>query len=142
MAQITWRNVDAPNFSGSLDGIKTAAYLFGNAGNTLSQGLGDFRQAQQDQAASAVTQNALKFTDPAQYQAALADGSLFNGIDTSQLNARTLNGLSSRTGDLINNALNQESLDYKNYTFGREKTQNAALDAAAPIMAQISNILS
>ena len=139
MAQITWRNVDAPDFSGSLDGIKTAAYLFGNAGNTLSQGLGDFRQAQQDQAASAVTQNALKFTDPAQYQAALADGSLFNGIDTSQLNARTLNGLSSRTGDLINNALNQESLDYKNYTFGREKTQNAALDAASPIMAQISN---
>ena len=79
MAQITWHNVDAPDFSGSLDGIKTAAYLFGNAGNTLSQGLGDFRQAQQDQAASAVTQNALKFTDPAQYQAALADGSLFNG---------------------------------------------------------------
>lgn len=139
MAQITWRNVDAPNFSGALDGVKTAAYLFGNAGNTLSQGLGDFRQFQQDQAASGAMQNAVKITDPAQYQQALADGSLFNGIDTSQLNARTVNALGNRTGDLINNALNQEKLDYSNYTFGREKNQNAALDAAAPLLAQISN---
>lgn len=139
MAQITWRNVDAPDFSGALDGIKTAAYLFGNAGKTLSDGLGDFRQYEQEQAANAATQNALKYTDPAAYQAALADGSLFNGVDTSQLSARTMNALSGRTSDLINNALNQESLDYKNYTFGREKTQNAALDAAAPVMAQISN---
>lgn len=138
MAQLTWRNVDSPNLSSGTDGVRTTANLLGNAADTLSRGLGQFGQAQTDQANNAALQNALQYTDPAAYQAALQGGSVLQGIDPSKVDSRTLGMLQSRAADLIQNATNQQSLDYRNYEFGRTQKANSATDAASPVLAQIN----
>ena len=137
MAQLTWRNVDAPNLSSGQNGVLATTSLLGNASDALSRVLAQFGQAQTDQANNAALQNAMQINDPQAYAAALANGSVLNGIDASKIDARTLAALQGRSADLIQNAANQQALDYRNYEFDRNKTQNANTDAAAPVMAQI-----
>lgn len=138
MAQLTWRNVDAPSGSASQQGIRDTAALFGNAANSLSQGLAGFGKAQQDQTTAAVLQNALRYTDPTSYQQALQSGALTQGIDPTNLTPEALRDLSARSTDLLNNATQQSTLDYRNYGLDRTKTLDANSDAAAPIIAQIN----
>lgn len=45
MSTLTWRNVDAPDFRGSMEGYRTAAQLLSNATGDLSRGLGTFADA-------------------------------------------------------------------------------------------------
>ncbi|WAK44947.1 hypothetical protein Fifi067_00020 [Erwinia phage Fifi067] len=137
MAQITWRNVDAPSFSGSLDGLRVAGQFMNNATGALSDGLKAFGQAQQQRADAAAIGNSLQYSDPAAYQAALADGSLLNGIDRSQVSAQTLGALADRSGQLINNAGNQQKQDILGYGFDRTQTQNQNTDAARNVIGQI-----
>lgn len=42
MAQLTWRNVDAPNFSGAAAGYKAFSDLISNAGKTASDAIGTY----------------------------------------------------------------------------------------------------
>lgn len=137
MAQLTWRNVDAPNLSSGSNGVRNTVDLFSNAANMLSQGLAGFGQAQTDQANNAALQNAMQIQDAGAYQNALANGSLFQGIDASKIDPRTLAALQNRTGDLLNNASAQQTLDFKQYGLDRTKQQDANTDAAAPVMEQI-----
>lgn len=137
MAQLTWRNVDAPNMSGSLDGIRIASGLLGNATDSLSQGLASFGKAQQQRADSAALQGALQYNDPAAYQEALRNGSILGGIDTSQVSPETMAALSNRSGQLIENAGQQQRQDVTGYAFDRTKGQNTATDAARNAIGQI-----
>lgn len=137
MAQITWRNVDAPNFSGSLDGLRVAGGMLNNATNSLNEGLKIFGEAQQQRADAAAINNALQYSDPAAYREALANGSLLNGVDPSQVSARTLAALDGRTGQLIDNAGNQQKQDILGYNFDRVQDQNINSDAARNAIGQI-----
>lgn len=137
MAQITWRNVDAPNFSGSLDGLRVAGGMLNNATNSLNEGLKTFGEAQQQRADAAAMINALQYSDPAAYREALANGSLLNGVDPSQVSARTLAALDGRTGQLIDNAGNQQRQDILGYNFDRVQDQNINSDAARNAIGQI-----
>lgn len=137
MAQLTWRNVDAPNMSGSLDGIRIASGLLGNATDSLSQGLASFGKAQQQRADSAALQGALQYNDPAAYQEALRNGSILGGIDTSQVSPETMAALSNRSAQLIENAGQQQRQDVTGYAFDRTKVQNTATDAARNVIGQI-----
>lgn len=104
MAILTWRNVDAPG------GLAASAEVVGRAGSGINEalsglasGLGQFRQAQQDQADSAALQAAGRITNSADYERALASGSMLSdaGINPNQVSSKVSQLLSSRQGDLL-----------------------------------------
>ena len=138
MAQITWRNVDAPNFSGVGDSIRTFGNMIGNATGGLSDALGNFQNAARQDAGNAVMMNAMQYQDPTEYRNALASGSLFNGVDPTLVSQRTLENLDNRAGTLLNQEAQAGTNDYNAYRFGRLQDTNAALDAASPAIRQLS----
>jgi hypothetical protein len=138
MAQITWRNVDAPNFSGVGDSIRSFSGLLGNATAGLSDALGNFQTAARQEVGNQVMQNALQYQDPTEYRNALASGALFQGVDPSLISNRTLENLDSRTGNLLNQATQQQALDYNTYRTGRMQDLDARGDAASPALRQLA----
>lgn len=138
MAQITWRNVDAPNFSGVGDSIRTFGNLMGNATSGLSDALGTFQNAARQEAGNAVMANALQYQDPTAYRNALATGALFQGVDPSLVSTRTLENLDNRAGTLLNQEAQAGTNDYNAYRFNRLQTTDAAMDAASPAVRQLA----
>lgn len=133
MATLTWRNVDAPDFRGSLAGIGQSSNLVSTGLDQLSKALGGFDQQQNDGANQQVLLNALKFSDPAAYAAAQTSGQLTEGVDPKRLNAKTLEFLGSRTGDLLANQMRGEQITGAglNNTAQGFKNTTAARDDAA-----------
>lgn len=138
MSQITWRNVDAPNFSEVGDSIRSFSGLLGNATAGLSDALGNFQTAARQEVGNRVLQNALQYQDPTEYRNALASGALFQGVDPSLISNRTLENLDNRTGNLLNQATQQQALDYNTYRTGRMQDLDARGDAAAPALRQLA----
>lgn len=138
MAQITWRNVDAPNFSGVGDSIRSFSGLLGNATSGLSDALGNFQTAARQEVGNQVMQNALQYQDPTEYRNALASGALFQGVDPSLVSTRTLENLDNRAGNLLNQATQQQALDYNTYRTGRMQDLDARGDAASPALRQLA----
>lgn len=138
MAQITWRNVDAPNFSGVGDSIRTFGSMIGNATSGLSDALGNFQNAAKQEAGNAVMMNAMQYQDPNEYRNALASGALFQGVDPSLVNQRTLQNLDERAGTLLTQQGQQGTNDYNAYLFGRLQDTNSALDNASPAIRLLS----
>ena len=138
MAQITWRNVDAPNFSGVGDSIRSFSGLLGNATAGLSDALGNFQTAARQEVGNQVMQNALQYQDPTEYRNALASGALFQGVDPSLISNRTLENLDNRTGNLLNQATQQQALDYNTYRTGRMQDLDTRGDAASPALRQLA----
>lgn len=138
MAQITWRNVDAPNFSGVGDSIRTFGSMIGNATSGLSDALGNFQNAAKQEAGNAVMMNAMQYQDPTEYRNALASGALFQGVDPSLVNQRTLQNLDERAGTLLTQQGQQGTNDYNAYRFGRLQDTDSALDSASPAIRLLS----
>lgn len=138
MSQITWRNVDAPNFSGVGDSIRTFGNMIGNATSGLSDALGNFQNAAKQEAGNAVMMNAMQYQDPTEYRNALASGALFQGVDPSLVNQRTLQNLDERAGTLLAQEGQQGTNDYNAYRFGRLQDTNSALDNASPAIRLLS----
>lgn len=138
MAQITWRNVDAPNFSGVGDSIRTFGSMIGNATSGLSDALGNFQNAAKQEAGNAVMMNAMQYQDPNEYRNALASGALFQGVDRSLINQRTLQNLDERAGTLLTQQGQQGINDYNAYRFGRLQNTDSALDNASPAIRLLS----
>lgn len=138
MSQITWRNVDAPNFSGVGDSIRSFSGLLGNATAGLGDALGNFQNAARQEVGNQVMQNALQYQDPTEYRNALASGALFQGVDPSLISNRTLENLDNRTGNLLNQATQQQALDYNTYRTGRMQDLDARGDAASPALRQLA----
>lgn len=138
MAQITWRNVDAPNFSGVGDSIRAFSGLLGNATAGLGDALGNFQNAARQEVGNQVMQNALQYQDPTEYHNALASGALFQGVDPSLISNRTLENLDNRAGNLLSQATQQQALDYNTYRTSRMQDLDARGDAASPALRQLA----
>lgn len=138
MAQITWRNVDSPNLSGVGDSIRTFSGLLGNAATGLGDALGNFQNAARQDVSNQVMQNALQYQDPTAYRNALASGALFQGVDPSQVSARTLENLDNRTGNLLTQATQEQALDYNNYRTNRMQDLDSRSDTASPALRQLA----
>lgn len=111
-APLTWRNVDAPDFRGALDGYRVASTSMDRAFSGLSDALGKFDTSRKEAAASALLNNAAGYTDPAALRQAIADGTVFNGVNRERLTPETLAALNNQTGTLLNQAVTQEGLNH------------------------------
>lgn len=131
MAQLTWRNVDAPDFRTSLEGIRTFADLVNSGFQGLDQGLGRFDQAQSMRMNNALALEAAAATDPEAAKALQA--SLLTRPDRNRITAQTAGMVSGRAGQLMNEALTAENLDFTKYSNDRTQDRNASRDAASPI---------
>jgi hypothetical protein len=112
MAVLTWRNVDAPSFRDSADGIRVAGTMFDRAAGNLSQGLGQFQDWRQNQTAGALLNNAQGFTDPEELRKAIASGAVFNGVDRGLVTPQALAALNSQTGTLLDQGVTAEGLRF------------------------------
>lgn len=128
MPVLTWQQVAQPNFSGVAQSQATAAGSLNNAFGGLADAIGKYGQLQQNQAGAALLGNAAQHTDLASFQGAMADGSLLKGIDPSLVPMDAWKTLDAHAGNLINEATNQNNLDFNKATFG----SRAALAAAQP----------
>lgn len=136
MATLTWRNVDAPNFSGALEGYRTASQLLGNATRAGSDAIDIFTKTNTDAADRAILQRSMGVQDSEQLRQALADGSIV-GADGANASLDTLRGVENRVGTLLNRDVIRQGYDDRAYTQGRTRDANTRLDAAADPMADL-----
>jgi hypothetical protein len=110
-APLTWRNVDAPDFRGSMDGYRIAGQSFDRAFQGISQGLDKFDEYRRTQAENAVLNASTAFADPAALRDAIASGAVFNGVDRSLVGRAALGALDTRAGTLLQQAAGQQELN-------------------------------
>lgn len=133
--QLTWRNVDAPNFSNSLDGYRLASQLLGNAVDSARGMVGGYTAANAQAADRAILNRALGIQDSAAFQAGLADGSIV-GPDLANASLDTLRGLDGRVSTLLNRDVTRQGFEQTGYENARGRETNALTDAAASDIAQ------
>lgn len=109
---LTWRDVAAPDFNTGLRAINTAGANISQGFDTIGNALGNFQTYRQGQAANEVLNNAAGFSDPTKLRSAIADGSLFGGIDRSLVTPQTLAALNAQPGTLLDQGLTQERLTH------------------------------
>lgn len=135
MATLTWRNVDAPNFTGALEGYRTASTLLGNALGGANDALDVYKQTNAEAADRAILGRALGIQDASRFEQGLADGSIL-GSNGANASLATLRGLDSRVGTLLDRGTTRQRMEQTNYENMRGRETNALSDAAAPDIAQ------
>lgn len=150
MAALTWRDVAAPNFGSVNQALQSSGTTFSNALSGLADGLKQFQTERQQGIEGQVLGNALRINDPTQYEKALTEGSLLNGVDLTKLNPKVLEQLGQRSGQLLNqaatrqsidssklgNVLTQQNIDTGRYKQDRAVQQDQIGDAARPEIAR------
>lgn len=140
MPPLTWRNVDAPSFAGSLDGLRTASTMLGNATRSGIDMIDTFKQTNEEAADRAILNRAMAIDDPAAYAAAKANGTLV-GADAPNASLATLRDVDNRSGTLLNRAVTQQNLDQTSWVNNRTRDRDARWTAAAPDIA-LANVLA
>jgi len=107
---LTWRNVDAPDFRGSLAGLQVFNDSIKSAFGGLNQGIEAFKADRTENADRLGLAAALKFQDPTAYKAALMSGGL-PGMDSGLMSTRALDLLGNRVGNLLGNATTEQALN-------------------------------
>lgn len=140
MPPLTWRNVDAPSFAGSLDGLRTASTMLGNATRSGIDMIDTFKQTNEEAADRAILNRAMAIDDPAAYAAAKANGTLV-GADGSNASLGTLRELDKRPDMLLNRAVTQQNYDQTGWVNNRTRDRDARWTAAASDIA-LANTLA
>lgn len=123
MSVLTWRNVDAPDFSSATSANRDAAFLLNQAFKTANDGLGQFKKQRAEGADQAALAESLKFTDPAAYQEALRSGA----IQQPNMSSKGTAALGARVGDLISQASRKLILDQAPEIFAQNTQANTDL---------------
>lgn len=136
MVQPVWRDVAAPDFSGSLQGIYEGGNLISQAGRGLGDSLLQMqqnnRQQAQDNNDSLLLSRAAQITDPNQFRQALSSGSLFQGINPAMVSSKAAAMLNAHLGELQN----ARQADH-NYQLGEQF--DAPMNQAKLTGAQLNN---
>lgn len=124
MAALTWREVAAPDFGTSLQGIGQFSRLLDNAFSGAEQAVGKFDNAQDEMANRDILERMYAYNDPTAFAAAKADGSIL-GSDARRASGATLAALNNQVGTLQNQALGAINLE----STGRDNEQAKYLDS-------------
>lgn len=133
MAALTWRNVDAPDFTPSMRGYETFSRLLDNAFGSAERGLARYDQSLDRSANNRILMQFAGLQDPEAAKAALA--ALAADPQAARINAQTIDAVTGRPDALIRQAMNQENLGWTNYQHNRTRGFDTAEDAAAPLVA-------
>lgn len=134
MPPLTWRNVDAPDFRGSLQGFAATGDMLNNAAQGVNDAIRNIKQQQTQDADGKALSQALSYSNPNDYATALSNGSILAGVNPSNLSDRAYALLSDKYGSLINDQSNQQQQNIRDYSFNREKQTDNLLDKASPLI--------
>jgi hypothetical protein len=109
---LTWRDTTAPNFYTSVDAQRLAGQSVNNAFAGASDALGKFSDWQKGQAANALANNLAQYPDAASEAAARANGTLWQGVDRSNLTPQALGTVNNNVSTLLSNAADSAKLPY------------------------------
>lgn len=136
MANLTWRNVDAPNFSSALEGYRTAAQLLSNATRSGSDAMDIFTKTNTEAADRAILQRAMAVQDSTDMQRGLADNTIVGG-DGANASLETLRGVDNRVGTLLNRDVTRQNYNQDRYLNNRLRDRNDRSDAATDALADL-----
>ncbi|QHJ80345.1 MAG: hypothetical protein [Caudoviricetes sp.] len=139
MAALTWRDVQAPDFRGTLMGLSQAGNQLNQAFDGASRTLANWDKSQNEGTNQQVLLNALQYTDPEAYKAALQSGAITAGVDPKRLNSQTLATLGSRAGDLLDQSIKGQALGASTYNQDRRVQGDASMDAAREGLLSLSD---
>ena len=120
MPVLTWRNVDAPDFSSVTSANRDAAFLLNQAFKSASDGLTQFKDQRAEGADQAALAESLKYDNPAAFQEALRRGD----IQQQNMSSKGTAALGARVGDLITQATNKLTLDQAPEVFAQNTQTN------------------
>lgn len=103
MAPLTWRNVDAPNFSGSTDSLRLASQLLGNATNGLQSTIMNQQNNVQDANDASAIMDSLKYSNNIDWQGALKNGTALPGVNQDNISPIAAKYLATRSADMLAN---------------------------------------
>lgn len=101
MAPLTWRNVDAPNFSGTAQSLAAASSLLDNATGGIQKALDRRRLNARDATSSAIMLDALQYTNPEAFRSALPG--LVDGYNPSEVSPDAVRFLAGREQEFLAN---------------------------------------
>lgn len=127
---LTWRDVQAPDFRGSMIGLSQAGNQLNEAFNSASRTLANWDKSQNEGTNQQVLLNALQYTDPEAYKQALQSGAITAGVDPKRLNSQTLATLGSRAGDLLDQSIKGQALGASTYNQDRRVQGDTSMDNA------------
>lgn len=128
---LTWRNVDAPDFRGAMNGFAQSNQMLQDALGTASKALGTIDANKSTQVNNQIRLRSMQYDDPAAYAAALKNGQIVTGADQERVDAATLTNLDNRTGTLLERQIEQ-------YKQNRTEQTDSSRDAAAPAIAAMN----
>ncbi|AIU44323.1 virion structural protein [Delftia phage RG-2014] len=123
---LTWREVSAPNFSGSASALSTFGTLLNNAAQAGQNAIAGWRQNQADQAGTSAMLNDMARRDPAAAEA------MMRGVDPSTLNMGTLKQIQENQLNGMRQTQIAQAVQKGAYDMGRTVRTDQALDAASP----------
>ena len=137
--QLQWRDVSAPNYTNAIQGLSLFGQQFGNGMSGLSDALAGFQKDRSQAAEQQVMRAAQAYSDPAEYQRALASGQLYRdaGINPEFLTRESLNGLNNQATTMIDLATKQQSLTADQFKHGQLVKTTEALEASRPAIAKL-----
>lgn len=135
MAELTWRNVDNPDFGRAIEGVNNATKLLNQGLQSGINGLDKFGEIRTNNADKNILARQLQYQDPEAYKQALMDGTIL-GNDQAYASAEALAGMDKRVGTVVDNA--KKELDYQKtgYDFDRAKGGDALMEKYSPQILQ------
>ena len=131
MAALTWRNVDAPDFRSSMDGLKLSTGLLSGAFGGLKDNLKEFDNTQSEMANRAIQAQiaGMKTSSDADNV-----GALLAAADPRRLSADTINMATGRKTQLLGQETAEQAYKWQGNRQARTTGQEGAGDAAALLM--------
>jgi hypothetical protein len=137
MAQLQWRDVNAPDFSGSAEGFRTFSNLLDSAFGGLKQSVNQFDAIQTNRVNQELMRTAMGITDAAAFDEALPG--MLQDPRAARLTAENLAFLGGRTnallqteGNRLRNVDTAQDMNFEQETRGRTQDQWKAEDAVQP----------
>ena len=139
MAIPQWRDVSAPNYTNALQGWSLFGNMLGSSASGITNALADFQKDRSQATEQQVMRAAQAYTDPADYQRALASGQIYRdaGINPEHLTPGSLTNLNSQVTSMIDRATKQQSLTAEQYKQSQTEKINQGLEASRPGIAKM-----
>lgn len=145
MAQLTWKNVDAPTFSGVTESQRLAADLMSRGFGALGETINGIKKSRDEAKTAGIASQLLRYTDPAAYDAALKNGEInLEGATPEALDfaasrqaalhanqqnfAQTQGMVLGNDGKVISNQQSQLGLTQQQEAYARSQQEQATQD--------------
>lgn len=123
---LTWREVSAPNFSGSASALNTFGTLLNNAAQAGQNAIAGWQANQADQAGVSAMLNDMRRRDP------VAAEAMMRGVDPSTLNMGTLKQIQENQLNGMRHTQIAQAVQKGAYDMGRTVRTDQAMDSASP----------